>query len=122
MSYRYKLMLVLCLMILNEQISAQSWNYEKLKSFFSKSKISQVEGFFELDSDRKCLIGVIKNGEQYQIVYLFGSSENWTEGDTRGFIEKKNNLYTAKWDGSVKPGTVPLFSLSIIYDSSGFAL
>jgi hypothetical protein len=117
-----KIMLAIIPIIFGKMVIAQSWNYDKLKAFYSKTKLSPVEGFYELDSDTKCLIGLVKNGEQYQIVYLFGNSKNWVEGDIKGFLQKKENLFSAKWDGSLKPGTVPLFNLNVVYDLKGFFL
>lgn len=116
-----KIFIVLIILISNRAL-AQNWNYENLKSLYSKSKSTSIEGFYELDSDLKRLIGIIKNGEQFQIIYLCGNLDNWKEGDIQGFIEKNNNLYTAHWDGSVKPGTLPLYILNVNYDLKGFSL
>lgn len=117
----FKLLVIVFVFLCSQGIS-QKWNYENLTSRYSKSKSSSIEGFYEIDSDLKRLIGIVKNGEQYQIIYLFGNLENWKEGDIQGFIEKKDNLYVAHWDGSVKPGALPLYILNVVYDLNGFIL
>ncbi len=101
---------------------SQEWTYERLKTYFTNNKLTSIEGFFELDDDRKYLIGILKSGSEYKIFYIAGTSEGWSEGDLRGHIEFANNQYKVKWDGSIKPGALPLYQLSLVVTTNGFNL
>lgn len=122
MRFLHIFLLLTSFIIYSSYSVAQSYNYGELKSIFSKLKTPTIEGFFELNSDRKYVIAVIKNRERYQVIYLFGNAQEWKEGDIKGFIKKENNTFIATWDDSVIPGTIPEKILNIVYDINGFSL
>ena len=119
---KYLFLFLIILITSAGNVFSQKWNFKTLKEHFSKVKPANIEGFYELDSDRRYIVGLIWNGSVYEIIYLFGDSEFWTEGTVRGFVKLKDKEYNVKWDGAVKPGTIPLNDLFLKLDSNGFVL
>lgn len=105
-------------------ITAQQWDYLKLKKYFATKPPLGIEGFFEIDSDgdRKYLIGIIKTNTEYKVYYLAGKMEYWSDGTHKGFITARGTKLIATWDEGIKPGTISYSELTIESNSDGFKL
>lgn len=83
------------------------WNKNSLRKHFDSSGVDALEGIYEKygvgnsSIELKYCIAVLKEHENYNIIYLSGAnnSKNWTEGELKGTITKTSikDFYKVKW-------------------------
>ena len=90
---------------LNKEMTV--WNTNSLRKNFDISGVDELEGIYEKygvgnsSSEIKYSIAVVKEQEDYNIIYLSGAnnSKNWTEGELKGTITQTSikDFYKVKW-------------------------
>ena len=85
------------------------WNQSALEKYLSNNSLEQIEGIYERYSacknDSKYKIGVVREDDSYNIIYLDGGNgKNWTEGELKGEIHKTSikDFYKVNWRMSDK--------------------
>jgi S1-C subfamily serine protease len=83
------------------------WNLNSLKKYFNDNSIDDLEGVYEKygmgnsENDSKYSIALIKESDNYKIIYLGGAnkSKNWSEGELKGTISKSSikDFYKVEW-------------------------
>ncbi len=86
---------------------SEKTNYteQTLKNYYSSNKIDAIEGIYELSfankESPKYRLGLIKNGDDYNLVYLSGAENyvDWKEGDMKAKLTptSTSGLYKTKW-------------------------
>lgn len=102
--------LIIALLILTNSIFAQSttWNEYKLKEHWKSNGADEIEGIYEETSKEnenspKYKLALIKQGNEYQLIYLFGANnENswrWKVGDVKAYLSPTATqyLFKTKW-------------------------
>lgn len=85
------------------------WNQSTLEEYLSDNSLEPLEGIYERylasKDDSKYKIGVVKENDSYNIIYLDGGNgKNWTEGELKGEIGKTSikDFYKVNWRMSDK--------------------
>ncbi len=83
------------------------WNLISLKNYFDENRSDELEGIYEKygmgnsDNESKYSIALIKDSDNYKIIYLGGAfkSNNWSEGELKGTISKSSikDFYKVEW-------------------------
>jgi S1-C subfamily serine protease len=81
--------------------SDTDWTYDKLIEHWKKNGISDIEGIYErVSSQVEYKLGVIKENNEYKIIYLAGArGSGWKEGDIKATLRKtaQFGIFKSNW-------------------------
>ncbi|TPN86874.1 hypothetical protein [Aquimarina algicola] len=78
------------------------WDTQSLKKYLT-SKNEGMEGIYEVyskhHSKSSYTLGIVKNGSNYDIIYLSGGNDNWKQGDLKGRLitTGAENTFKVDW-------------------------